>query len=119
MQPVARRQPIQISERDAGGNAVWQAYFAPPIALATSGRRVSGRLEIAGAVKLLVGPMPGAFPRPQPVDLGRDGSFSWVAPPDWDGLGTWTAVDRNGTELATAQAVPEEVWREILERARD
>jgi hypothetical protein len=116
-QPVARRRPIQIVERNAAGGSVWQTYFAPPIALATTDRRVSGTLEIAGATQLLVGEEPGAFPRPQPVRVGPDGSFSWVAPAG-RGLGIWTAVDRNGRELATAQAVPEELWRQLLEQAR-
>lgn len=121
-QPVARRLPINIEEHDAAGRTVWTAYFQPPLPLASEGTpvgKLSGRVEIDGAAKIVVRNQAG-FHRPQTIMLGNDGSFTWTRPPDMTepALIDLTVLDKNGHLLAEAEPVPEQAWRHWLTEAR-
>lgn len=122
-QAVARRLPIEIEERDAAGRAVWTATYEPPLPLATQGTpvsRVSGRVEIAGAARLVA--RNGASPRRQAetVPLARDGSFAWTVPATGPRVALWElrVLDAHGHELAVAEPEPEQAWRGWLAQAQ-
>ena len=121
-QAVARRQSIEVEEHAADGRAVWSTHFEPPLPLAVEGtpiERISGRVEIDGAAKVVVRNLAG-FGRPQTIPLADDGSFTWTRPSDLaePSLISVAVVDVDGHRLAETEPYPEAVWRRWLADSR-
>jgi hypothetical protein len=103
-QRAARSRPLTMQFLDRAHRPVWSYYVQPPLPLRAEGRRVLGRAEIAGAVKIRINHSPGMQ---EYVPIHADGTFTWTAPADDTTLYGITAVNRDGLPVsADADPIP-------------
>lgn len=120
-QQLARRAPFTIEALNAKGEVVASRRWQPPQPLRTLGtppHLVSGTVAITGArwVRVRVLDSRGSELRDDLLPLPQDGRFTWTSPPQLRGYYSVEieVLDAHGIPLATARALDEQQWRQLL-----